>query len=174
VNEGTARCVTTAIVTGLRSVVWAALAAIVLVTTLTGLARPAPASASASAGTIAAASLKLRIQAWRYAMRQGGKPYVWGGTGPDGFDCSGLVYASYRSARLPLPRTTSAMLRSWHLVRITKSQAQRGDLAFFGTGHVELYDRGNWTYGAADSGTRIGFHLMNSYWHPTMYFRVRW
>lgn len=30
-----------------------------------------------------------------------------------------------------------------------------------------------WTYGAADAGTRVGFHLMNAWWHPTMYSRVR-
>ena len=95
------------------------------------------------------------------------------GTGPGGYDCSGLVYASYRYAGIRLPRTTYGMLRSWRLVRIAKSNARRGDLAFFGPGHVELFDRGAWTYGAADSGTRIGFHRMNRFWHPTMYFRVR-
>jgi hypothetical protein len=38
---------------------------------------------------------------------------------------------------------------------------------------VEIYDAGNWTYGAADTGTRIGFHKMNAFWHPTMYYIVR-
>lgn len=65
------------------------------------------------------------------------------------------------------------MLSSWRLVRIPKSKAKRGDLAFFGSGHVELYDWGKWTFGAATVGTRIGFHAMNSFWAPTMYFRVR-
>jgi cell wall-associated NlpC family hydrolase len=150
-------------------VVRAALAAVVLVIASTGLARPFPARAEA----VAAVSVKLRIEAWRYAMRQFLKPYVWGGTGPNGFDCSGLVNAAYGSAGVVLPRTTFEMLASPRLVRITKSQARRGDLAFFGTGHVELFDHGNWTYGAEDAGTRIGFHLMNAFWHPTMYFRVR-
>jgi cell wall-associated NlpC family hydrolase len=150
-------------------VVRAALAAIVLVIACTGLARPFPARADA----VATASVKLRIEAWRYAVRQFLKPYIWGGAGPNGFDCSGLVYAAYGSAGVVLPRTTFGMLASPRLVRITKSQARRGDLAFFGTGHVELYDHGNWTYGAEDGGTPIGFHLMNAFWHPTMYFRVR-
>ncbi|HUZ26223.1 MAG TPA: C40 family peptidase [Streptosporangiaceae bacterium] len=145
-----------------------ALACAALMLTLT---RPAPARAATASA--AAISSKLRLTAWRYALHQRGKPYIWGGTGPSGFDCSGLVYESYRSRGVHLPRTTYGMLGSWYLVRIRKSQARRGDLAFFGSGHVELYDRGSWTYGAAEPGTRIGYHRMNSYWHPTMYFRVR-
>jgi cell wall-associated NlpC family hydrolase len=132
-------------------------------------AATAPARTAASA----AASKKLRLNAWHYAMRQRRKPYEWGGTGPSGFDCSGLVYASYRSRGVALPRTTFGMLGNWHLVRIRKSQARRGDLAFFGTGHVEIFDHGSWTYGAANAGSRIGFHRMSSFWHPTVYYRVR-
>ena len=110
---------------------------------------------------------------WHYAQHQRGKPYVWGGTGPDGYDCSGLVYAAYRSAGVDLPRTTYDMLASARMVQISKSRARRGDLAFFGTGHVELYDWGHWTYGAETEGTLVGYHVMNEYWHPTMYFRVK-
>jgi cell wall-associated NlpC family hydrolase len=145
------------------------LVAAVLVVASVGLARPAPAQAATVPGT----SAQLEASAWNYAMHQRGKPYEWGGTGPYGFDCSGLVYAAYRSAGVNLPRTTYGMLASPHLVRITKAQARPGDLAFYGSGHVELYDHGNWTYGAADTGTLIGFHLMNPWWHATMYFAVR-
>ncbi|WP_374203710.1 C40 family peptidase [Pseudonocardia sp. ICBG601] len=38
-----------------------------------------------------------------YALAQLGKPYVWGGTGPDGFDCSGLMLASWAAAGVALP-----------------------------------------------------------------------
>jgi cell wall-associated NlpC family hydrolase len=160
--------------------------------TSVALAAPAPAqaavTAAASTGAAHAASdrsvsaqqasrarraRRLRVHVWRYAMHQHNKPYIYGGTGPHGFDCSGLVYASYRSRGVHLPRTTYGMLGSWHLVRVRKSKAHRGDLAFFGSGHVELFDHGHWTYGAAHSGTRIGFHKMNRWWHPTRYFRVR-
>jgi cell wall-associated NlpC family hydrolase len=161
-----------------------ALAAGVLATTSVGLGQSAPAHAAdlvaAHPAAVAAAvhptavrSRPLRHHIWRFAIHQRGKPYVWGGTGPRGFDCSGLVYSAYRSRGVHLPRTTTGMLGSWHLVRIKKYLAREGDLAFFGSGHVELYYKGKWTYGAAHSGTRIGFHRMSRYWHPTMYFRVR-
>jgi cell wall-associated NlpC family hydrolase len=155
----------------LRSVVQTALAATVLALLTIGLSSSVPARAG-TAASAAISAAKMRVDVWRYALAQRGKPYIYGGTGPAGFDCSGLVQAAYRAAGVALPRTTYGMLANWHLVRVSKAHAVRGDLAFFGTGHVEIYDRGNWTYGAADTGTRIGFHLMNSFWHPTMYFRI--
>jgi cell wall-associated NlpC family hydrolase len=146
------------------------LVAAVFVVAAVGLARPAPASAVT---VVPGVSAQLEANVWKFAMHQRGKPYEWGGTGPYGFDCSGLVYAAYRSRGVILPRTTYGMLGSRHLVRITRAQARPGDLAFYGSGHVELFDRANWTYGAADSGTRIGFHHMGPWWHATMYFAVR-
>src|SRR5262249_58388986 len=95
------------------------------------------------------AARRMRLAVWYYALRQRGKPYLWGGTGPVGFDCSGLVYAAYLSRGIRLPRTTYEMLGSWRLIPIRQSQAKRGDLAFFGPGHVELYGWGNRTFGAA-------------------------
>ena len=140
----------------------------------TGTARAQTAAhAARSAATLAARETRLRLTAWRYAIHQRGKPYIYGDSGPAGFDCSGLVYTAYRRAGIMLPRTTYGMLGSWRLVRISKSHAKRGDLAFFGTGHVELYDWGKWTFGAQTSGTLLGFHVMNVFWHPTMYFRIR-
>ena len=153
----------------LRAAARFVLVAAVIVVASAGLARPAPARAAAVPGVGA----RLEANAWKYAMQQRGKPYEWGGTGPDGFDCSGLVYAAYRSRGVILPRTTYGMLASPHLVRISKAQARPGDLAFYGPGHVELYDHGNWTYGAQEAGTLVGFHQMSPWWHATMYFAVR-
>jgi hypothetical protein len=112
---------------------------------------------------------------WRFTLELEGsgtriRP-IWGGIDPQAYDCSGLVYAAPRSAGLT--RTTYEMHDSWFLVPISKSHAQPGDLAFYGTGHVEFYAHTDGTYGAADSGTLIGLHLINAYWYPTMYFRVR-
>jgi len=79
-----------------------------------------------------------------YAREQLGKPYLWGGTGPDAFDCSGLVMMAYRAAGIDIPRTSQ---RQWAWgPRVKPSQVQPGDLVFFagadGTqsspGHVGL------------------------------------
>jgi hypothetical protein len=114
-----------------------------------------------------------RLLAYRWAVKQHGKPYCWGGTGPSCYDCSGLVYAAYRHLHIYFGRTTYQMLHSGKLIRISHARARRGDLAFYGTGHVELFDTGHVTYGAHDSGSRIGWIHFNSYWHPTAYYRVR-
>jgi cell wall-associated NlpC family hydrolase len=81
---------------------------------------------------------------------------------------------AYRHAGISLPRTTYEMLASPKLERIPRADARWGDLAFYGTGHVELYmGPANWTFGAHDTGTRIGRIVFGPAWHPTMYFRVR-
>ncbi|WP_328601164.1 C40 family peptidase [Actinomadura physcomitrii] len=67
-----------------------------------------------------------------FAMAQRGKPYVFGATGPDAWDCSSLVQAAYAAAGLTIPRTTFAQ---WPFgVRILNNQAQPGDLVFFNSG----------------------------------------
>jgi peptidoglycan DL-endopeptidase CwlO len=79
-----------------------------------------------------------------YAEDQLGKPYQWGGIGPDSFDCSGLVMEAYRAAGIDIPRTSQEQWQ-WG-PRIPASQAEPGDLVFFvgsdGTeeapGHVGL------------------------------------
>jgi peptidoglycan DL-endopeptidase CwlO len=64
-----------------------------------------------------------------FAEQQLGKPYLWGGTGPDAFDCSGLVMMAYRAAGISIARTT---FEQWAgEVRVPASQVQPGDLVFF-------------------------------------------
>jgi peptidoglycan DL-endopeptidase CwlO len=46
-----------------------------------------------------------------FALAQLGKPYLWGGTGPDRFDCSGLTQAAWQRAGIPIGRTTWEQLR---------------------------------------------------------------
>src|SRR5258708_19949697 len=43
-----------------------------------------------------------------FAEQQLGKPYLWGGTGPDAFDCSGLMLMAYRTAGINIARTSHA------------------------------------------------------------------
>ena len=138
----------------------AALSALLIAGVLAPLA-PSPASASTRA---------QRLTALRWAERQAGKWYCFGGTGGC-FDCSGLVMEAYRHAGISIPRTTYGMLASPRLRRIPASQRKRGDLAFYGSGHVELVTA-HGTFGAASAGTRVGWHHPSAWWHPTMYFRV--
>jgi peptidoglycan DL-endopeptidase CwlO len=186
VNVGITRRAVIRPLNHLRGVVIAALALALLAIGMAGPIRPAQARAAAgvasahhrrvSRGRLSVAEklTRLRILAWRWAEKQRGKPYIWGGTGPQGFDCSGLVYAAYKHAGFTLPRTTYEMLASWQLVRIPQSKAREGDLAFFGTGHVELFGWRDWTFGAQAPGTLLGFHKWNAFWYPTMFFRVRY
>jgi hypothetical protein len=115
----------------------------------------------------------LRVIAYDYAVGQAGKWYCWGGTGPSCYDCSGLVYEAYLHVDINIGRTTYDMLDSGRLVRISESQAKRGDLAFYGSGHVELVDHGDITFGAHNVGQRIGWITWNAYWYPTAFYRVR-
>jgi cell wall-associated NlpC family hydrolase len=130
------------------------------------------AAAPLASAPASASSHPKRITALRWAENRAGKWYCWGGTGPSCFDCSGLVFKAYDHAGIRLPRTTTGMLDSRKLRRIPARDRQRGDLAFYGSGHVELVtNRG--TFGAEDAGTRLGWHHPSRWWHPTMYFRVR-
>ena len=124
--------------------------------------------------TASTSPVPARLAALRWAEAQAGKPYIYGGTGPAGFDCSGLVVTAYRHARIYLPRTTYAIYAAigrGHLRIVPASQRQRGDIAFFGTGHVELVTaRG--TFGATQPGTVVGWHHPSGWWRPTLYVRV--
>ena len=101
---------------------------------------PQPAASSDSAATDTGASAALA-----YAYDQLGKPYQWGASGPDSFDCSGLTYAAYQAAGLAIPRTSE---QQWlALPHVQFRSMQPGDLVFFNPGefaaglpgHVGIY-----------------------------------
>lgn len=114
--------------------------------------------------------LARRLRAYYWAATKAGHPYVWGGTGP-GYDCSGLVMMAYRHAGINLPRTTYGMLASPLLVRVW--HPRMGDLAFYGSGHVELFRKWGWTFGAHDAGSPVGLIHYGWGWVPTAFYRVR-
>lgn len=77
-----------------------------------------------------------------FAMAQIGDPYVWGGNGPNGWDCSGLMVGAFRTVGVNLPRTS----RSQYTVGspVAHGEWLPGDLLFFGASagsihHVVLY-----------------------------------
>ena len=76
----------------------------------------------------------------RFAYAQIGKPYVFGGTGPGGYDCSGLTQAAWAAAGVRLPRTTWQQWAWGANRRVSLDDLQPGDLIFSeGLGHVSIY-----------------------------------
>jgi cell wall-associated NlpC family hydrolase len=118
-----------------------------------------------------------RLQAVEFAKRQvlARKPYVWGDEGPNSFDCSGLVYAAYKSAGLGWPiwdRLNSGLYYTY-TKQIPLSDMQPGDLIFYsykGTistiHHMSIY-AGNGMMWEARS-TKSGLRYSNIYSVPGM------
>ena len=81
----------------------------------------------------------LGAQALRFAEEKLGDPYVWGGAGPNDFDCSGLVMWSYEQVGIQLDHFTGDQWNEGE--HISRSQLQPGDLVFFfaDISHVGMY-----------------------------------
>lgn len=81
----------------------------------------------------AARRFETRVQAAKQtALSQRGDAYSWGGVGPNAFDCSGLIFYSYRRAGFDVPRTSGAQAAFTR--RVSKQDMRPGDLMFFHAG----------------------------------------
>jgi len=98
------------------------------------------------------------------------KPYVWGAQGPSSFDCSGLVYAAYKSAGLNWPNwdRLNAALYAGYTKHVSLTELQPGDLLFYsykGTistiHHISIYAGGGMMWEA--NSTKIGLIYSNIY-----------
>ena len=94
----------------------------------------------------------------RAALSRLGRPYVWGATGPDRFDCSGLVQWAYAQAGIPLNRTTYQQIHQG--VAVSPSQVRPGDLVFPHTGHVQIAIGGNMVVEAPQPGATVQISRM--------------
>lgn len=105
-------------------------------------------------------------RALAYALTQRLKPYIWGGTGPDGFDCSGLTQTAWeKGAGVKLPRTSQEQANAGAVVPL--SQAQPGDLVLFSypgergnpapANHVALFVNPRTVFAASTTGVPIDF-----------------
>ena len=164
-----------------RFVAVAVLMAVLLAPAAAAVAAPAAQaavshSASHSAVTSSSGGSRAGNAALSWAERHAaGCWYTYGGSScSQGYDCSGLVMEAFgHGAGIWLPHSTYAMLGNRHLHWIPLSQARRGDLMFFGSGHVEINTMWHhMTFGAHHSGTRVGWRTWSPYWHPTAAYRV--
>lgn len=112
------------------------------------------------------------VEALRVAQQMLGIPYQYGGTGPKGFDCSGLVAYSYAQTGITLPRTVRAQYARTRPVTI--NELRPGDLVFFRLkgstiSHVGIYQgQHKFIHAPATGKMVLSDSLDNRYW------RERW
>jgi cell wall-associated NlpC family hydrolase len=91
------------------------------------------------------------------AKRQLGKPYVFGGAGPDNFDCSGLTAWAWKAGGRTLPHSATAQYNM--LPHVAISDLQPGDLVFFGSDihHDGIYVGGGQMIHAPQTGDVVKY-----------------
>ena len=125
-------------------------------------------SGTASRTGVAASAVAGR--AAQIALAQVGKPYRWGASGPDGFDCSGLIsYAFNQAGASGFGRMTSAgMAVSPKFRKISRADVQAGDVLYH-PGHVALAISGSAIVEAPRTGIPVRTRDIGTGW--TMYLR---
>ncbi|MFE0461123.1 NlpC/P60 family protein [Kitasatospora sp. NPDC058965] len=112
-------------------------------------------------GTLPPSSDRAAI-ALAAAMSRIGSPYVYGATGPGAFDCSGLMYWSWRQAGVTLPRTSQE--QAFGGQRVSLSEARPGDLVIFFNDmhHVGMYAGGGTVVHAPHPGARVRYESVSA------------
>ena len=105
------------------------------------------------------------------AKSQIGKPYAWGATGPNAYDCSGLVQYAYSQAGKNIGRTTYQQAGAGQHVSV--SQAQAGDILMWGDYHDAIYVGNNQYVHAPQPGQNVTQATISSYFMPDYAIRVR-
>lgn len=114
--------------------------------------------------------------AMEFAVAQQGKPYIWGATGRQGYDCSSLMMEAWKEAGVGIPRTTWDQIAA--LQRVPKSDLKPGDLIFFETmsgpqpTHVGMYLGGGQMVHAGNP-VQVVQVLGNPYWEAKWHGQAR-
>ncbi|SOB83060.1 C40 family peptidase [Streptomyces sp. 1331.2] len=137
---------------------------------------PAPAQPAGRPSSDTVPDAGSKEEAVDFALAQLGKPYVWGGDGPSGYDCSGLVQQAYRRAGISLPRVADDQYAA--TTPISAGQLRRGDLVFWsdsgrasGIHHVGIYLGGNTFVEAPRPGRTVRISTLDSGYYPTHFGR---
>lgn len=144
----------------------------VTVTAYTGATASAVSTLSASGSTSAATGTRQQII--EYAATLLGCKYVYGGTSPSGFDCSG--YTQYVFANYGVSLSHSSKTQYSNAVSIKKSELQVGDLVFFSStagsstvGHVGIYTGDDQFIHAASPGKGVRYDSLSSDYYSSHY-----
>jgi cell wall-associated NlpC family hydrolase len=106
------------------------------------------------------------------AMQYLGVPYVWGGSTPAGFDCSGFVMFVYAQVGVSLPHHAASIYN--YGVPVSKDQLEPGDLVFFdGLGHMGIYIGGGQFIHAPHTGDVVKISSLNDSWYAATYVGAR-
>ena len=112
------------------------------------------------------------------AYKQLGKPYVWGATGPNSFDCSGFTSYIYKNAfNKSIPRTS--IQQSTYGLSVEKQNLQRGDLVFFDTdkdgdvNHVGIYIGNNEFIHASSGKKKVVVSSLDNSFYSKVYKGAR-
>jgi peptidoglycan DL-endopeptidase CwlO len=105
------------------------------------------------------------------AMRYLGTPYVYGGSSPSGFDCSGFIMYVYAQVGVSLPH--NAAMQYGHGTPVDRSQLQAGDLVFFnGLGHAGIYIGGGQFIHSPHTGDVVKISPLSG-WYDSTYVGAR-
>ncbi|MEV0713853.1 C40 family peptidase [Asanoa sp. NPDC050611] len=117
------------------------------------------------------------LKAVQYALAQLGDPYVWAAEGPNSFDCSGLMWASYRSVGYTLPRVARDQYYATRGQSVSQGALLPGDLIFFASGsswqtvhHVGMYIGNGKMVHAPTTGDVV---KISSVWYTRFYAATR-
>ena len=135
--------------------------------------------ASDSSENVKPSSIRKKII--KEAEKHMGTKYVYGGTTPKGFDCSGYTSYVFHKNNIVLPRTAKAQAAKYE--KIKKSKAKPGDLVFFGSSKSNISHVGivvsnpgeplTMIHASSSKGIMVSEIESNSYWSPRFQFVVK-
>jgi cell wall-associated NlpC family hydrolase len=129
-------------------------------------------SSSAGEAPVAAAPPSRFGGAVGIAMQYLGIPYVWGGSSPSGFDCSGFTMYVYAQLGVSLPH--NAAMQYGTGVPVSKDQLEPGDLVFFnGLGHMGMYIGGGQFIHAPHTGDVVKISSLSDSWYAQTWVGAR-